>query len=224
MKMRIQHLVLDHDVHKALKARKVKANMTVREIGNSALRAALRVPTREELVIEKLVEAGKISRKDFDKAAAAANRDLASGRAASSEAVIPPPDGKTITVGSWNGKTIHLDPDGLFALFAHQANDGKKTPSSLHDHSETHSWAFVMKGKVRIRVGTEERDLGPGQAVHIPPGVPHNTTPLTSRSVMLMLMSPPEPKPRHKLKTAPAKKTGPRKTTKKARNGGSARR
>ena len=191
--MTIQHLVLDDDVHKALKGRKAKANMTVREIGNSALRAALRVPTREELVVEKLVEAGKISRKDYDKAAAAANRDLASGRAAASEAVAPPPDGTTITVGSWQGRTVHLDADGLFTVFDHRANDGNKTPSSLHDHSEAHSWAFVMRGKVRICVGTEEHILGPGEAVHIPPGVQHNTTPLTSRSgmLMLMLMSPP---------------------------------
>ena len=222
--MKIQHLVLDDDVHKALKSRKVTANMTVREIGNSALRSALHVPTREELVIQQLVETGKISRKDYDKAAAAANRDLKSGRAAASEPVVSPPDGTTITVGSWQGKTIHLDPDGLFALFSHQANDGKKTSSSLHEHSEAHSWAFVIKGKVRVRIGAEEHVLGPGQAVHIPPGVPHNTTPLTSRSVMLMLMSPPEPKPRHRLKAAPAKKTEPRKTTKKGRDGSSARR
>ena len=222
--MRIQHLVLDDDVHKALKARTVTASMTVRQIGNSALRAALRVPTREELVVEKLVEAGKISRKDYDKAAAAANRDLRSGRAAASEAVVPPPDGTTITVGSWQGKTLHLDADRLFALFAHRANDGKKTSSSLHEHSEAHSWAFVIKGKVRVVIGTEEHVIGPGQAAHIPPGVPHTTAPLTASSVMLMLMSPPEPKARSMLKTAPGKKTGPRKTTKKGRDGGSARR
>ncbi len=197
--MKIQHLVLDNDVHKALKARKKQVGITVKEIGNSALRAALLVPTKQELIAQKLVETGKITREEYDRAVAAATRSLKSGRAAARQPIVPPLDGTTVTVGSWKGAMIHRDPQGMYVLFAHEAADGKKTPSTLHDHSEAQSWAVVLQGKVRWRIGAEERVCGPGEPVLIPPGVLHNSAPLTRNTVMLMLMSPPESQSRDTL-------------------------
>lgn len=213
--MKIQHLVLDDDVHKALKARKKRFGITVKEFGNSALRAALRIPTRQELIVEKLVESGKITRQDYEQAVAAATRDLKAGR--TNEAITPPPDGTSITVGSWRGQTIHLDPDGRYTLFFHRAGDGKKTLSTPHEHSEAHSWALVLQGKVLWRIGGEERVLRPGEAVHIPPGVPHNSAPLTRSTTMLMLMSPPEAMPRDALGGPEAKTSKTRNTPRKER-------
>ncbi|MEW6217440.1 MAG: cupin domain-containing protein [Candidatus Bipolaricaulota bacterium] len=204
--MKIQHLVLDNDVHKALKARKKKVGVTVKEIGNSALRAALLVPTRQELIVEKLVETGKITRKDYDQAAAAANRALKSAYTKTGEEVTPPPDGSPMTIGSWQGKMIHLSSDGVFHMFVHRARDGKKTSSSMHQHSEAHSWTLVVQGKVLCRIGKEERILGASEAVHIPPEVPHNSAPLTRNTVMLTLMSPPEQSTRDALGAPKAKK------------------
>lgn len=97
--MRIQHLVLDDDVHKALKARKKKVGITVKEIGNSALRAALSIPTKEELVVEKLVTTGKITRKEYVEAVRSAERELRSGYKRLSEVVASRPEGAVVEGG-----------------------------------------------------------------------------------------------------------------------------
>ncbi|MBN2023391.1 MAG: cupin domain-containing protein [Pirellulales bacterium] len=53
-----------------------------------------------------------------------------------------------------------------------------------HRHVLTEEIYYVLEGRGRIRVGGEERDVGPGDAIAIPPGAVHaiaNTGPATLR-------------------------------------------
>ena len=43
-----------------------------------------------------------------------------------------------------------------------------------HTHPYQESGAQVLSGTVRFSVGSEERDVGPGESITIPAGVPHH--------------------------------------------------
>ncbi|BDG61618.1 cupin domain-containing protein [Caldinitratiruptor microaerophilus] len=43
----------------------------------------------------------------------------------------------------------------------------------LHTHAETDKYYVILEGEARVRIGEEERVLGPGWAALAGPGVPH---------------------------------------------------
>jgi len=45
-----------------------------------------------------------------------------------------------------------------------------------HHHVETEEIYYVLEGRGRMRVGDETRDVGPGDAIAIPPGAVHQMT------------------------------------------------
>lgn len=197
--MRVQHLVLDDDVHKALKAYKRSTGATVREIGNSALRSALSLPTPEDLLVEQLVAMGSLSREDYDRAVAEAERELRALQAQLGKEILPGPGEKPLRVGSWEGRVLHTSPDGLFQVVLYRARNGKNAPSPVHRHGASRSWAYVLRGRVTVQVGKETIVLRAHESVYVPPDVPHNSAPLSRDTAMLILMSPPETPSRRKL-------------------------
>lgn len=188
--MKIQHLVLDDDVHKALKARKKTIGTTVKEIGNSALRAALSMPTMEDLIVEKLVETGKITRKDYDQAVTAADKAIKTAHKKTAEIVAHGTTRQTLTIGSWEGREIYRGPDGELQVFDHWAHDAKKVATPTLVHEGSHVWAMVLAGKVRVQFKTGDKILGPHDTLHVTPGTPHSTTPLTKSTRVLLVFAP----------------------------------
>jgi quercetin dioxygenase-like cupin family protein len=52
-------------------------------------------------------------------------------------------------------------------------------------HSHPHEQIFViLKGKVRVTLGDEVRELTAGKAVHVPPNVPHATEVLEDTEIV----------------------------------------
>jgi mannose-6-phosphate isomerase-like protein (cupin superfamily) len=45
-----------------------------------------------------------------------------------------------------------------------------------HLHHETEEIYYILEGKAVMRVGSEERRVGPGDAIAIPPGADHQIT------------------------------------------------
>lgn len=45
-----------------------------------------------------------------------------------------------------------------------------------HYHSQTEEIYYILQGSGRMRVGQSSRDVGPGDAIAIPPGEPHQIT------------------------------------------------
>ncbi|MBC7221325.1 cupin domain-containing protein [Candidatus Bipolaricaulota bacterium] len=190
--MKIQHLVLDDDVHKALKARKKATGITVKEIGNSALRAALSLPTLEDLIVDKLVATGKVSRQDYAQAVAEANKEIktAQKRAAAAVAQVA---ARTWTAGGWEIREVHLSADGELQVLDLRPRGGARTSTPNLVHEASHAWVTVLAGKVKLTIGSEERTPAKRETVHIPPGTPHTLTPLTQTARALLVLAPAAP-------------------------------
>ncbi len=49
-------------------------------------------------------------------------------------------------------------------------------PGPYHLHNEVENVYYVLEGRVLIRTGDEQREIGPGDVVFFPRGVPHSAT------------------------------------------------
>jgi quercetin dioxygenase-like cupin family protein len=60
-----------------------------------------------------------------------------------------------------------------------------------HSHSDNEELIYVVEGKLRYSVGTEARDLAPGEGMHTPKGVIHAfSNPFDSPAKALIAISP----------------------------------
>lgn len=73
---------------------------------------------------------------------------------------------------------------GLYVLPA-----GGEDPQSPHGEDEVY---VVTAGRARIRVGDEDRDVGPGSVVFVPARVPHRFHSIASELTVLVLFAPAE--------------------------------
>lgn len=73
---------------------------------------------------------------------------------------------------------------GLYVLEA-----GAADPQSPHTEDELY---VVMSGRGSIRVGGEDRAVGPGSVVFVAAGVPHRFHGITERLVILVMFGPAE--------------------------------
>jgi mannose-6-phosphate isomerase-like protein (cupin superfamily) len=73
---------------------------------------------------------------------------------------------------------------GLYVLDA-----GASDPQSPHTEDELY---IVMSGRAAIRVGEEDRVVGPGSVVFVGRGVPHRFHDITERLVVLVMFGPAE--------------------------------
>lgn len=55
-----------------------------------------------------------------------------------------------------------------------------------HHHPQTEEIYYVLEGQGRVQLGEEARNVGPGDAIAIPPGTPHHVT-NTGRAVLKFL-------------------------------------
>ncbi|TMI84748.1 MAG: cupin domain-containing protein [Bacillati bacterium ANGP1] len=79
------------------------------------------------------------------------------------------PDYSTAAGGTVTGQVIEV---GKYAM-------AKGTGADPHRHPNEQI-VYVLRGKLRARVGEEERILEPGDVVHIPPNVVHEIRALES--------------------------------------------
>jgi len=142
------------DVHTALKARKKKVGVTVKEIGNSALRAALSLPTLDDLIVEKLVATGKVSREYYARVVAEANKEI---KAAQKRAAVPQVTVRTWTSGGWEIREVHRSADGELQVLELRARGGAKTSPAKLAHAASRAWVTVLAGKVRLGIDGGER-------------------------------------------------------------------
>ena len=68
----------------------------------------------------------------------------------------------------------------------------KGTGSKPHWHEDEEQYIYVIEGKRYMRLGDEERIIGPGDIVHIPRGTLHGGRTLTEKAVMFVAKSPPK--------------------------------
>jgi mannose-6-phosphate isomerase-like protein (cupin superfamily) len=62
---------------------------------------------------------------------------------------------------------------------------------TAHAHAGSDKIYFVLEGTAEVRIGDETRPLGPGEAAHAGPGVPHAVSnPGPGRLKVLVFMAP----------------------------------
>jgi quercetin dioxygenase-like cupin family protein len=85
--------------------------------------------------------------------------------------------------GAWTWKASSGDGDGL-AVVEVEMTAGKCTP--LHSHPIVES-LWVLDGQLRYRIGADDVDLGVGDFVMVPDGVPHAFLILSESARVLMI-------------------------------------
>lgn len=61
----------------------------------------------------------------------------------------------------------------------------------VHTHAHTDKYYFVLEGRARVRIGAEEREVGPGWAALARPGVEHGiANPGPDPLVVLVFQAP----------------------------------
>jgi mannose-6-phosphate isomerase-like protein (cupin superfamily) len=73
---------------------------------------------------------------------------------------------------------------GLYVLRAREED-----PQTPHSQDELY---YVVSGRGTIRVGEDDRDVGPGSIVFVEAGVEHRFHTITSNLTVLVVFAPPE--------------------------------
>lgn len=87
-------------------------------------------------------------------------------------------------------REIYRSPDRQLQIGEEWTEGGKGVSTPVLVHDASHLWAVVLAGKVQVVIEGEERVLRAGEAVHVPPGTPHQTAPLTNDVRVLLIASP----------------------------------
>jgi quercetin dioxygenase-like cupin family protein len=66
------------------------------------------------------------------------------------------------------------DTDGELLAIDLELAPGGRVPAGLHIHPEQEERFDVARGRMRFRIRREKLFAGPGEAVVVPPGVPHD--------------------------------------------------
>ncbi len=79
---------------------------------------------------------------------------------------------------------------GSIGMFELTVPPGSNVPPP-HSHSNNEECVYVLKGTLRYTVGSETRDLTPGQSMSTPKGVVHGfSNPFTDTATALIVLSP----------------------------------
>lgn len=187
--MGAQHLVLDDDVHVALKRRKKDTGVTVREIGNSALRAALSVSTHRDLTVENLIATGKITRDDYDRAVASAAHALRAMYKPIQAMLAAAPE-RTYVCGSWEARDLVRAADGSYQVVEAWAKDVKQKVPQAWSEGQHDVDVVVLKGKVCLETEQGPHTFGPLDSLHCPADQAFRATPVTRTTRMIVVFSP----------------------------------
>ena len=183
-----KHLVLDADVHKALKEKRKRVGLTIREIGNSILRAVLSRPFPSEVIGKKLVEKGMVTREGFADLMTEVARETRSLANPYAE-LVEINSNRNLVSGNWESRELFVARDGSFELLEGWVRNGEHDQVKPHYHDQS-ELIFVLKGDIEIDTNLGKHKLEALESVLVPPGIMHSTTPLSSNARILIVNVP----------------------------------
>lgn len=77
---------------------------------------------------------------------------------------------ETLKSFSMGGLTLRPFAGEELMVVRVESKQGAIAPAHAHPHEQM---TLVLSGRIRFRIGNEERVVGPGEVVHIPSGVEH---------------------------------------------------
>lgn len=186
-----KHLVLDEDVHHALRKKKAETGITVKDLGNCALRSVLERPLLVEAIGEKLIADGLMNEEQFDVLRDAALQQICTS-AADVSSIVRPTNRDTVASGSWEIEELARDAKGAYQVLSAWVKDHRMRSIKMHKHVGV-EFLIVLKGSVLVTIDIESQVLTAPQSVIIPASAFHSVTPLDRVTQMIAVISPPEP-------------------------------
>ncbi len=186
-----KHLVLDEDVHRALKKKKRETGINVKNLGNCALRSVLERPLLVDAIGRRLVESGRLEEQEFDAIRAQAAQEVCVA-AENVATIVHPTDHDTLATGSWEIKEIYRARTGSYQILHAWVKDHRMRPMALHKHQGV-EFFVILTGAVVITIDVESQIVTAPEAVTIPEHAVHSVTPLERETRMVCVISPPEP-------------------------------
>ncbi|MFC2095974.1 cupin domain-containing protein [Candidatus Bipolaricaulota bacterium] len=184
-----KHLVLDEDVHRALKKKKTETGVNVKDLGNIVLRSVLERPLLIEAIGERLIASGAISAEQFADLRRETLHDISS-QSSDTSRVFQPTENNTFLSGSWEMKQLVLDQENNFQVFSLWARDQSAEPIPPHTHDGT-EFFVILTGAILLTIDAESRVVNAPDCQTIPNGASHSTAPLTPDTMMLTILVPP---------------------------------
>lgn len=184
-----KHLVLDEDVHRALKNKKSETGVNVKDLGNSVLRSVLERPLLTEAIGRRIVSSGMMSEEEFSELRKEALRDITEPLT-KNPSVFQPTAHNTFTSGSWEMRELACDPENQFQIFLMWARDLQFKAIPLHTHEGMEYWV-ILSGAMMVTVDAETQVLKAPGAQIVPQGASHSSAPLSSETMLIVILTPP---------------------------------
>jgi len=186
-----KHLVLDEDVHRALRKKKTETGLTVKDLGNCALRSVLKRPLLVEAIGERLVSSGLLEEEQFDAVRAEALQQICLS-AADVASIVHPTRRHTVAAGSWEIEELARDEEGTYQVLSAWLRDQRMRPFEMHRHVGI-EFLILLKGSVLVSIDIDSQVLMAPSTITVPPYVAHSVTPLERTTHLMAIISPPEP-------------------------------
>jgi quercetin dioxygenase-like cupin family protein len=185
-----KHLVLDEDVHRALKRRKAETGIKVKDLGNCALRTVLERPLLIEAIGERLISAGYLDQKAFDRVRTEVMEGLCSP-AQQVVNIVRHTDHNTLETGSWEIEELVRGKDNAYQVLHTWVKDSRLQPMVQHRH-EGVQYTIVLTGAALVIIEAEPHMLVAPEVVIVPKQASHCLTPVESSTQLLTVISPPD--------------------------------
>jgi len=186
-----KHLVLDEDVHRALTKKKTETGINVKDLGNCALRSMLERPLLAEAIGRRVVSSGLLSAEEFEDLRREALGDITTA-ASDVSSLIRRTKHDTLAAGSWEIEELVRDTARDFQILLVWVKDRQLRPIPLHRH-EGSEFLVVLSGAIMISVDAESYVIKAPDCRLIPQGAFHSAAPLDRNTMLLSVLSPPEP-------------------------------
>lgn len=184
-----KHLVLDEDVHRALKKKKSETGVNVKDLGNSVLRSVLERPLLTEAIGRRIVSSGLLSEAEFSELRKEALRDITQPHSKTGS-VFQPTANNTFTAGSWEMRELACDLENQFQVFMMWARDLQFRSIPLHTHDGMEYW-LVLSGAMMITVDAESQVLKAPETHVVRQGESHSSAPLSLETMLIVVLTPP---------------------------------
>lgn len=188
---RPKHLVLDDDVHRALAKRKGDTGLHIRDIGNCLLRTILGERAVADVLRDKLIQSRILTDAQYEHLEREAISELRT-EVRDVRSLLRHDGAETLATGSWQMAEVHRSSEGLYQIVYGHAKDAKRRAFPPHMH-EGDEFLIALRGSVLASIAHRAEILVSPEAVWIPKQTVHSTAPLSADTVVVAILSPPDP-------------------------------
>jgi len=186
-----KHLVLDDDVHEILIQRKELTRSSIKEIGNSVLRASLNGVFLSDIIGRVLIDKKLVSAEDFDRVLQEAIVKLQEKQATIKVPIETTKRG-TIVSGSLETRQLFRRFDNAFQVLESWTKDPRCLPMETHRHTAD-EYFIVIQGRVQVTMEGVPYTICPLNVLQVPANVVHSVRPLDADCHMLVILVPAVP-------------------------------